>query len=195
MAMVPLWRDVSMAWPVADVARDKQRITLTRKSMQHSGKPKKTVFAVLSGIVQRGTGRLSTMLAALGVGMTVAAVQLPAASAQPVPAQWIAYAQMAGTQFEAWLSDPANDTAARLHAWMQERSLQGGQPAPPPLIVRVWVAPSGQVQRVEFASMGQAQADADLRALMTTRALPAAPPPDMRQPMMLELTLHRSEAH
>lgn len=163
--------------------------------MQHSGEQKKTVSAVPPGIVQRGIARMWTMLATLGVGMTVVAAQLPAASAQPVPQQWIGYAQMAGTQFEAWLSDPASDAAARLHAWMQERSLQGGQVVPPPLIVRVWVAPSGQVQRVEFASLGQAQADADLRALMTARALPAAPPPDMRQPMMLELTLNRSEAH
>lgn len=163
--------------------------------MQHSGEQKKTVSAVPPGIVQRGIARMLKMLATLGVGMTVAAVQLPAASAQPVPQQWIGYAQMAGTQFEAWLSDPASDAAARLQAWMQARSLQDGQPVPPPLIVRVWVAPSGQVQRVEFASLGQAQADADLRALMTARALPAAPPPDMRQPMMLELTLNRSEAH
>ena len=188
--MLPVRRDVSMAWSVADVARENRRIILTRKSMQHSGDQKKTIYAVLPGIVRRGIERLLRMLATLGVGMTVVAAQLPAASAQPVPQQWIGYAQMAGTQFEAWLSDPASDAAARLQAWMQ-----GGQAVPPPLIVRVWVAPSGQVQRVEFASLGQAQADADLRALLTARALPAAPPPDMRQPMMLELTLHRSETH
>lgn len=163
--------------------------------MQHSGDQKKTVSTVLPGIVQRGIERMLNMLATLGIGLTVVAAQLPAASAQTIPQQWIGYAQMAGTQFEAWLSDPASDTAARLHAWMQERSAQGGQFVPPPLIVRVWVAPSGQVQRVEFASLGQAQADADLRALMTARVLPEVPPPDMRQPMMLELTLHRSEAH
>lgn len=164
--------------------------------MQHSGDKNKssTISTVQSGIVKRSINRMLKMMGALGVGLTVSAspvyaAQPPAASVQPIPQHWISYAQMAGNQFEAWLSDPANDTVVRLHAWMQERMLKDGQPLPPPLVVRVWVAPSGKVQRVEFSSLGQAQADADLRSLMTAQSLSEPPPRDMRQPMVLQLTL------
>ena len=37
--------------------------------------------------------------------------------------------------------------------------------------------------------LGDAQADADLRALMTAQPLSEPPPRDMRQPMVLQLTL------
>lgn len=164
--------------------------------MRHSGDKNKssTVSSVQSGIVKRSINRMLKMVGALGVGLTVSATpvsaaQPSAASAQPIPQHWISYAQMAGNQFEAWLSDPANDTVVRLHTWMQERMLKDGQPLPPPLVVRVWVAPSGKVERVEFASLGQVQADADLRSLMMAQSLSEPPPRDMRQPMVLQLTL------
>jgi len=132
----------------------------------------------------------------LGAGVGIAAMLAPvdALPAQPVqaaqpPQHWISYAQLASNQFAAWLSDPADDAVVRLHGWMQERLLKDGQPLPPPLVTRVWVAPSGQVERLEFASLGNAQADNDLRALLTSRPLSESPPPDMRQPMVLQLTL------
>jgi hypothetical protein len=129
----------------------------------------------------------------LGLGLAAAAPMAPAQPAAPqlqVPQHWISYAQLVSNQFQARLSDPADDTVVRLHGWMQERMLQQDQTAPPPpLIVRVWVAASGKVERVEFASLGNAQADADLRTLLTAQPVTEPPPKDMRQPMVLQLKL------
>ena len=114
------------------------------------------------------------------------APSLPLQAAMPWPASGL----LAGNQLQSSLSDPANETVVRLHAWMQERMLKEGQPVPPaPVVVRVWVAANGKVERVAFDSLGNAQADADLRALLTAQPLAEAPPRDMRQPMVLQLTL------
>ena len=143
------------------------------------------------GMAKRALNRVLKMMGIVGVGLTVSAapVVVQTAMAQSVPQHWISYAQMAGNQLEAWLSDPANDAVVRLHEWMQQRLLQQGQPLPPPLVVKVWVAPDGKISRTEFASLGQAQADADLRSLMMTQSLSEPPPRDMRQPMVLQLNL------
>ena len=129
-----------------------------------------------------------------GIGIAVALAPAEALSAPPMQAQqppqhWISYAQLASNQFAAWLSDPADEAVVRLHGWMQERLLKEGQSLPPPLVTQVWVASSGQVERLEFASLGNVQADNDLRTLLTTRPLSEPPPPDMRQPMVLQLML------
>ncbi|WP_198088129.1 YbaB/EbfC family DNA-binding protein [Variovorax sp. E3] len=136
--------------------------------------------------------RLRLALGWLGLGIASATVPIaaPAQTQQQVPQHWISYANLAGNQLQSSLSDPANETVVRLHAWMQERMLKEGQTAPPaPVVVRVWVAPNGKVERVAFDSLGNAQADADLRSLLTAQPLAEAPPRDMRQPMVLQLTL------
>lgn len=147
-----------------------------------SGKP---------GMAKRALHRVLKMMGIVSVGLTVssAPVMVQTAMAQSVPQHWVSYAQMAGNQLEAWLSDPASDAVVRLHGWMQERLLKEGQPLPPPLVVKVWVASDGKISRTEFASLGQAQADADLRSLMMTQSLSEPPPRDMRQPMVLQLSL------
>ncbi|MNQ42134.1 hypothetical protein [Variovorax sp. KBS0712] len=140
----------------------------------------------------RGWRRLRLALGGLGLGLSAAAAPLAAsAQAQPqVPQHWISYANLASNQLQSSLSDPASDTVVRLHTWMQERMLKEGQPVPPaPVVVRVWVAGSGKVERVAFDSLGDAQADTDLRALLTAQPLAEPPPRDMRQPMVLQLTL------
>ena len=137
-------------------------------------------------------GRLRLALGWLGLGLASAAapVVATAQTQQQVPQHWISYANLAGNQLQSSLSDPASDTVVRLHAWMQARMLKEGQPVPPPpVVVRVWVAPSGKVDRVAFDSLGDAQADTDLRALLTAQPLAEPPPRDMRQPMVLQLTL------
>ena len=137
-------------------------------------------------------GRLRLALGWLGLGLAsaTAPVAATAQTQQQVPQHWISYANLAGNQLQSSLSDHANDTVVRLHAWMQERMLKEGQSAPPaPVVVRVWVAPSGKVDRVAFDSLGDAQADTDLRTLLTAQPLAEPPPRDMRQPMVLQLTL------
>jgi hypothetical protein len=141
-----------------------------------------------SGALRRGWRGLLHLLGSVGLGLAVSSSPVSAQTAPP-PQNWISYAQLASNQFEGWLSDPENDTVQRLHAWMQQRMLQDGEPLSPSLITRVWVAADGRVNRVDFATLGNAQADADLRTLLTEQALSEPPPPDMRQPMVLQLTL------
>lgn len=137
--------------------------------------------------------RLRVALGWLGLGLASAAVPVtaPAQTQQQVPQHWISYANLAGSQLQSTLGDPASETVMRLHAWMQGRiSTKEGQPVPPPpVVVRVWVAPSGKIDRVAFDSLGDAQADTDLRTLLTTQPLAEPPPSDMRQPMVLQLSL------
>lgn len=156
--------------------------------MQHSNGNKEQGQHGNKGGVWRAARRL---LGSLGLGLAVSSTPVPAQSAQPQqpPQNWISYAQLASNQFEGWLSDPENDVVQRLHAWMQQRMLQDGQPLSPSLVTRVWVAADGRVGRVEFDTLGNAQADADLRTLLTAQPLSEPPPPDMRQPMILQLTL------
>ena len=133
------------------------------------------------------------LLRSLGVGLGMAAATVPAlaqSSASPVPQHWISYANLASNQLQVVLSDSANATVVLLHAWMQERMLQEGQPvSPPPLVVRLWVASGGQVERVVFTSLGDVQADDYLRSLLMAQTFSESPPRDMRQPMVLQLTL------
>ncbi|MBB1599040.1 hypothetical protein [Variovorax sp. UMC13] len=137
--------------------------------------------------LRRGWGRLLRACGLVGLGL--AATGAPVQAQTPVPQHWISYANMAGNQLQSTLSDPADAVVQRLHAWMQARLLREGAPPPPPLVVRVWVAADGRVERVAFDSLGDAQADADLRALLTAQPLSEPPPRDMRQPMVLQLTL------
>lgn len=113
-----------------------------------------------------------------------------APAAQPVPQQWIDYAQRVSRQLQQGLGDPDDKAVAGLQAWMQERILsQAVPPASAPLVVRVWISSTGRIERVDFDSLGQAQADADLRATLTARTIGEPPPPEMRQPLVLQLGL------
>jgi hypothetical protein len=130
------------------------------------------------------------LLGSIGLGWAAATVPTSATAAElQVPQHWLSYAQLVSNQFQGWLSDAKNDSVVRLHTYMQDRMLQEGASPPRPLVVRVWVAQSGRVERLEFSSLGSAQADADLRSLLTSQPLSEPPPPDMRQPMVLQLDL------
>lgn len=155
---------------------------------EHPGEPRPNAAARL-------WRKLLLVVGALGLGLGQAVTPASAQAPQAIPQHWISYAQLVGNQFQNWLADPSSEPVVRLHAWMQERILQQSQPVPPaPLVVRVWVAPSGLVTRLEFDSLGNAQVDADLRTLLTTQPLSEPPPPDMRQPMVLQLTLSFTSA-
>lgn len=132
---------------------------------------------------------LRRALGGLGLGLLSATPAVAqSAAGQPVPGHWLSYAQTVSHVFQDRLGDEGNVTAQRLHAWMQERLLQTQQSAPA-LVLRLWVAPAGKIERLEFDSLGQAQADADLRQLLATDPLPEPPPRDMRQPLVLQLSL------
>jgi len=135
-------------------------------------------------------GRLRRALGWLGLGLASAAV---AAQTQPqpqVPQHWVDYATRASSQLQSSLSDPDDDTVVRLHTAMQSRMRDEGRSVPPaPFVVRIWVGPTGRIDRVAFDPLGDAQADSDLRAVLTAKPLAEPPPRDMRQPMVLQLTL------
>ncbi|WP_414143744.1 YbaB/EbfC family DNA-binding protein [Burkholderia territorii] len=112
-----------------------------------------------------------------------------AAQTADVPQPWISYAQLVGRQFQAWL-EADGDAADRLHRYLEERVLNARADAPPPaIVVRAWIGANGAVTRVDFASLGSADADATLRQLLTASPLAEAPPPDMLQPLRVRLRL------
>lgn len=121
-------------------------------------------------------------LGRVGLGLTVSAGPALAQPAPlpPIPQHWMDYAQRVGNQFQDRLSDAGNGAVLRLHGALQT-------PAPP-LVLRVWIAAAGAVERLEFESLGQARADADLRSLLMSGPWLEPPPGDMRQPLVLQLS-------
>lgn len=124
--------------------------------------------------------RLAAVLAVLSLGGS--------AAAQTVPASWKSYAGLVGQQFQAWLMDD-DDVAYRLHKFLEDRTIGATDEPPGPLLIKVWIGAQGQVTRLDFPSLGSAQADGDLRQLLTASPLSEPPPPDMRQPLTLRLNL------
>lgn len=135
--------------------------------------------------------RVRNALAGLfGIALAASSPMGHAQQAGGIPQPWISYARLASGQFQQWLSDGSSDVVQRLHAHLQDRMLKADPNAPPPpLVVRVWVGNDGRVSRVDFNSLGIQQADDDLRAILTGQPLSESPPRDMRQPMILQLTL------
>jgi hypothetical protein len=120
------------------------------------------------------------------LGLAVASVLPVAAQPAAIPQHWISYAQLTSNQFQDWLSDPTSAAVVRLHAALAEGL---SKTLALDVVARVWVAADGRVERLEFPSLGNAQADADLRTVLMSQLLPESPPPDMRQPMVLQLSL------
>ncbi|KWO46191.1 hypothetical protein WT97_14135 [Burkholderia sp. MSMB1459WGS] len=136
--------------------------------------------------------RASGWLGAIVVAAVLAAGAAPApavAQTADVPQAWIRYGQLAGQQFQTWL-EADGDAADRLHRYLETRVLNARADAPPPaIVVRAWFGANGVVTRVEFASLGDPDADATLRQLLTAGPLSEPPPPDMLQPLRVRLRL------
>ncbi|WP_233836613.1 hypothetical protein [Paraburkholderia sp. ZP32-5] len=100
----------------------------------------------------------------------------------------MAYAQLVGYQFETWLQAD-DDYSNAFRQYLQDRTpnTSGG---PPPLVIRVsaWIGADDRVKQVEFDSLGDATADANLHRILTGHLM-TQPPPDMRQPLRLSLHL------
>lgn len=137
--------------------------------------------------------RLRQGLRTLG-WVAAASTAAPVAQAQQtVPAHWLRYALHVSKQLQQRLSDPADAAVQRLHGWMQERVLAADTPLSQQLVARLWIAADGRVERLEFTPLGKAEADADLRGLLTAQPLEAGPPADMGQPLLLQLDLQLLE--
>ncbi|MFP3504640.1 YbaB/EbfC family DNA-binding protein [Burkholderia sp. SIMBA_062] len=140
-------------------------------------------------MTRRREGTISGWLRACLYACVLAACAPVAAQTTDVPQPWISYAQLVGRQFQAWL-EADGDAADRLHRYLEARVLNASADAPPPaIVVRAWIGANGAVTRIEFASLGSADADATLRQLLTASPLTEAPPPDMLQPLRVRLRL------
>ncbi len=128
---------------------------------------------------------LASLLALLGGPAVSQAVDSMSSGGQAPPA-WVAYAQEATRTVIGWLNADESP-ASGIRAVLEQTRPAPDQPTPP-LVVRIWVDPSGAITRVEFPPLSDAQATQDLRALLTSHRL-EAPPQGMRQPMRLGLQL------
>lgn len=124
---------------------------------------------------------------ALGVGLMGAAANASARS--DVPAHWVSYAQLVSNQLQVWLSDDDVPAARRLHDWLEIQASEEGR-APGSVVVRIWIAESGQVEKLEATSLGDPVIDDSLCAVLTGQPLAEPPPKDMRQPLILRLVLN-----
>lgn len=128
----------------------------------------------------------------LGAAMVAVLAGLPGISARAatsdVPPSWVAYARLVGQQFQSWIEadDPEAD---RFHRYLDSRMGKTGSAslASPTILVRAWIGPDGTVTRVLFDSLGDAQADATLRVLLSAHRLSDPPPSGMRQPLRVRL--------
>ncbi|WCM18142.1 YbaB/EbfC family DNA-binding protein [Paraburkholderia bryophila] len=144
--------------------------------------------------MKRNTGcttrcNLSGWTALVAVACTLFWSVQAAAQALDVPQPWLDYAQRVGQQFQASLE--ANDEAAnQFHQFLEDRVLNAKADAPPPaLVVRAWIGADGAVTKLQFDSLGDPQADATLRQLLSEHPVAGTPPADMRQPLRVRLRL------
>jgi hypothetical protein len=135
----------------------------------------------------RNAKRISAVAILIGLALACSPAAWSQSSAVPQP--WIAYAQLAGQQFQAWL-EADNDAADALHTYLEQRHKNAqGDASLKSVVVRAWFGADGTVTRVAFDSLGDPKADANLQQLLTARPMTEPPPPDMRQPLRLRLQL------
>lgn len=145
-----------------------------------------------SGIENRhgsGRGGIGVLRRWLAAAMAWGVLGAATAAAAEVPAHWLAYARQAGETLQQRLAD-GSATVAELHGWM-ERSATWPQ-RQDPVVVKLWIDAGGAIERSEFASLGDTDADAALTTLLRSTRL-ARPPADMRQPLVLGLSLREVE--
>ncbi|GAB7524883.1 YbaB/EbfC family DNA-binding protein [Paraburkholderia sp. 2C] len=130
--------------------------------------------------------------AAILIGLALTCSRAAWSQPSAIPQPWIAYAQLAAQQFQAWL-EADGDAADALHTYLEQRHKNAkGDASLKTVAVRAWFGADGTVTRVAFDSLGDAKADADLRQLLTTRPMTEPPPPDMRQPLRVQLQLEEN---
>ncbi|MDR0634846.1 MAG: hypothetical protein LBF91_07705 [Azoarcus sp.] len=147
---------------------------------------------ILRALAMRGRERPEARASTgkrLLAGSAMLATALAAAQSEPpaAPAHWIAYAQTVGKSLQTRLSEGTGELISRLHERLQTR--QEGHATPLSIVTRVWISPEGQITQSAFDTLDDPQTDADLRAFLLSHPILAPPPIDMRQPLILQLTL------
>jgi hypothetical protein len=137
--------------------------------------------------------RLWRWLAALaGAGLAAtapAAAQTVAPSA--APAEWVRYAEAATATIGGWLEEDG-EAPTRLRTYLDATREAADRPTPP-LLLRVWIAADGRIERIDFTPFAHEAANTDLRSAIVGRRL-AAPPRDMLLPLRLSIQLEPAEA-
>ena len=104
------------------------------------------------------------------------------------PPSWGQFAKLVQYRFETWIGAD-EEVANRFRSYLTDRA--GREDGPPPsLVVRAWLNPDGTVEKVSFAALKDARADADLRTILTRGNVGEAPPPEMLQPLNLRFSLN-----
>lgn len=133
-----------------------------------------------------------SLLARLGLAFGLAGtMQGSATAAQSVafdkaPPAWVAYGKGATVAITGWLNADKGPAAHMREALAKLRP--AGSDALQPLLLKLWMTPGGTISRIEAASSGNAQADADLRTALLGKKL-KAPPKAMLLPMKLAIRL------
>jgi hypothetical protein len=127
------------------------------------------------------------MLSPLLMPTRVAAQGLDYRDPASVPPSWKQFAKLVQYRFETWLGAD-EEVANRFRSYLTSLGKEEG--APPTLVVRAWLNPDGTIERVSFAALKDARADADLRTILTRGNIGEAPPPEMLQPLSLRFSLN-----
>ncbi len=108
--------------------------------------------------------------------------------ASKAPPHWTQFAKLVRFRFEDWMGAD-DEVCNRFRAYLREH--RGKEDGPPQMLeVRAWLNPDGTVEKVTFPALNNAQADADLRKILTRGNVGEPPPPEMLQPLRLRLTLN-----
>ncbi len=108
--------------------------------------------------------------------------------ASKAPPHWTQFAKLVRYRFEDWMGAD-DEVCNRFRAYLREH--RGKEDGPPQMLeVSTWLNPDGTVEKVTFPPLNNAQADADLRKILTRGNVGEAPPPEMLQPLRLRLLLN-----
>jgi hypothetical protein len=130
----------------------------------------------------------------LGAAVMAMLTGLPAmqsyAATTDAPASWVAYAQLVGQTFQTWIESDDAD-AGRFQQYLDARmaAAHADSSSVSTILIQTWIGPDGQVTDVRFDSLGNPDADAVLRKLLTAHSMSSSPPRDMRQPLRVRLSI------
>lgn len=100
------------------------------------------------------------------------------------PPHWIRYATLASQQLEDRLSNTEETQVTQLQGWLRK-----SQDLHRSIVVSIWISANGQVSKLEFAPLTQASINQALHELLSSTEFTEPPPPDMPQPLRLQLGL------
>jgi hypothetical protein len=141
---------------------------------------------LLSGIA--GCVAATAVVATFSLALSAPARSQEYREAGSAPPHWTQFAKLVRYRFEDWMGLD-DEVCNRFRAYLREH--RGKEDGPPQMLeVRAWLNPDGTVEKVTFPPLNNAQADADLRKILTRGNVGEAPPPEMLQPLRLRLLLN-----